>query len=71
MAECLIPRPEYPRPQMVREGWLNLNGPWQFEIDNGGSGRERGLPDATGLSGTIIVPFCRRAACPAWGTRTS
>jgi len=22
---------EYPRPQMVREKWLNLNGMWQFE----------------------------------------
>lgn len=24
--------PEYPRPQLVREAWLNLNGLWQFEI---------------------------------------
>ena len=24
--------PEYPRPQMVRKDWLNLNGLWQFEI---------------------------------------
>ena len=23
--------PEYPRPQMVREKWLNLNGIWQFQ----------------------------------------
>ncbi|WP_017577959.1 AbfB domain-containing protein [Nocardiopsis kunsanensis] len=22
--------PEYPRPQMVREDWLNLNGTWRF-----------------------------------------
>ena len=30
-----IPRPEYPRPQMVRDKWMNLNGWWEFEIDHG------------------------------------
>jgi hypothetical protein len=25
------PLPEYPRPQMRRERWLNLNGIWEFE----------------------------------------
>ena len=29
-----IPRPEYPRPQMRRDCWQNLNGRWEFEIDN-------------------------------------
>lgn len=53
-----IPRPEYPRPQMVRSEWLNLNGEWQFEIDQGDSGRERGLPLSDALPGRIIVPFC-------------
>ncbi len=24
--------PEYPRPQMVREEWLNLNGLWDYTI---------------------------------------
>ncbi len=33
-----IPRNEYPRPQLVREDWINLNGEWQFEIDNGRTG---------------------------------
>ena len=32
-----IPRKEYPRPQFVRENWMNLNGTWAFEIDNGRS----------------------------------
>ena len=41
-----VPRPEYPRPQMVREAWLNLNGPWGFAFDPGRSGIDRGLPDA-------------------------
>ncbi len=55
----MIPRPEYPRPQFVRENWLNLNGQWQFEIDNGRSGESRGLAKAGAvLSGSITVPFC-------------
>ena len=37
------PRNEYPRPQLVRDSYLNLNGEWQFEIDHGASGRARGL----------------------------
>lgn len=53
-----IPRPEYPRPQLVREQWVNLNGPWQFEIDSGRSGKERGLIAAEKLKDEIIVPFC-------------
>ena len=55
MAEC--PRPEYPRPQFVRTDWMNLNGQWQFEIDAGDSGLERGLKDRD-LTGEITVPFC-------------
>ena len=53
------PRNEYPRPQLVRDSYLNLNGEWQFEIDHGASGRARGLsePEAK-LSGKIILPFC-------------
>ena len=54
----MIPRAEYPRPQMVRENWLNLNGRWQFDFDYGRSGRERGLPASASLSGEILVPFC-------------
>lgn len=53
-----IPRPEYPRPQMVRSAWMNLNGEWQFEIDAGKSGRERWLYQAEALSERITVPFC-------------
>jgi len=53
-----IPRQDYPRPQFVRNEWLNLNGMWEFEIDNSKSGRERGLSQAPHLSGKILVPFC-------------
>ncbi len=52
-----VPRPEYPRPQWARPDWLNLNGPWQFEIDVGDSGLERGLAERD-LADRIVVPFC-------------
>lgn len=51
------PRSEYPRPQFVREEWHSLNGQWEFEIDPGDSGIERGLRQQA-LSGHITVPFC-------------
>jgi beta-galactosidase/beta-glucuronidase len=51
-----VPRPEHPRPQCVRPDWLNLNGRWEFEIDRGDSGLERGLLHRV-LSGQITVPF--------------
>ena len=53
-----IPRPEHPNPQFERASWLNLNGEWEFEIDNGSSGQERRLQSDTALSGRITVPFC-------------
>ncbi len=56
--EASIPRSEYPRPQWERADWLNLNGTWQFEIDAGLSGEERGLSAGGALSQTITVPFC-------------
>ena len=42
--------PEYPRPTLVRERWMNLNGSWQFEPGGaeqpprGASGTLRGFP---------------------------
>jgi len=45
--------PEYPRPQMVRASWVNLNGPWDYAIrDSGAPPPARGAYD-----GTILVPF--------------
>lgn len=45
--------PEYPRPQMQRDTWMNLNGVWQFQP---GVSRDEMLP-AGPLSGSILVPF--------------
>ena len=55
----MIYRSEYPKPQFMRENWLNLNGEWQFEIDNSNSGEERKLfNEAQDFSLKINVPFC-------------
>ena len=44
------PLPEYPRPQLRRESYLNLNGPWEYAIT-----RENAEPEE--YDGEIIVPF--------------
>ena len=53
-----IPRNEYPRPQFIRENWLNLNGEWDFEFDFSNSGIERKLYEKADFSKKILVPFC-------------
>ncbi|HJE58860.1 MAG TPA: AbfB domain-containing protein [Nocardiopsis listeri] len=45
--------PDYPRPQMVREDWENLNGTWQWAP--GEEGEEP--PFDTDLGGEILVPY--------------
>lgn len=51
-------RTEYPRPQFERTDWMNLNGIWEFEIDQTVSGKMRELFKAERLNGHIKVPFC-------------
>ncbi len=53
-----IPRSEYPRPQLVRADWMNLNGKWQFEFDETVRGFDNGYAKRTSLDGEITVPFC-------------
>ena len=53
-----VPRPEYPRPQFVREEWMNLNGEWSYEFDFSRSGMDRRLFESKGFEGRITVPFC-------------
>jgi beta-galactosidase/beta-glucuronidase len=48
--------PEYPRPQMRRDAWLNLNGRWEYAIRP----RDEGRP-AT-FDGEILVPFPAESA---------
>jgi beta-galactosidase/beta-glucuronidase len=46
------PLPEYPRPQMVRSNWSNLNGLWQYSIL---PKSEEAIPATS--QGSILVPF--------------
>jgi len=43
--------PEYPRPQMVRPEWRNLNGLWDYAI------RPRDEAQPAAFDGKILVPF--------------
>jgi len=48
--------PEYPRPQMVRKDWLNLNGLWEYAI------RLKDEPKPATFDGQILVPFPAESA---------
>lgn len=56
--ETHIPRPEYPRPLLMREAWLNLNGTWSFQMDADNVGMSLGW-FAAGLPNPadIVVPY--------------
>ncbi|HEX9367449.1 MAG TPA: DUF1080 domain-containing protein, partial [Vicinamibacterales bacterium] len=43
--------PEYPRPQMARTQWTNLNGTWSYAITAGDA------PRPSSFDGRILVPF--------------
>lgn len=43
--------PEYPRPQMTRDRWQNLNGLWDYAV------KTRLLEQPTEYDGQILVPF--------------
>lgn len=49
--QAKAPLPEYPRPQMVRGRWANLNGLWDYAITPG-SAEGMGAPQ-----GRILVPY--------------
>ncbi|MEA3365288.1 MAG: beta-galactosidase, partial [Candidatus Hydrogenedentes bacterium] len=49
--------PEYPRPQMTRENWQNLNGLWEYAIT---SNRDKHAPET--WEGDILVPFAIESA---------
>ena len=46
------PLPEYPRPQLVRENWQNLNGLWDYAIV---PGRLGAMPEQ--YEGKLLVPY--------------
>ncbi|MGN7456384.1 glycoside hydrolase family 2 protein [Paenibacillus pasadenensis] len=48
---------DYPRPQLVRSGWINLNGEWRFGFDDADEGERLGWPRQFGGRLGIQVPF--------------
>ncbi len=52
----LNPLPEYPRPQMVRDIWKNLNGLWDYAITAADA------PKPKTYDGKILVPFAVESA---------
>jgi len=55
--------PEYPRPQLVRPDWENLNGLWDYSITSDALGKN------AGFDGKILVPFPVESALS--GVRTN
>ncbi len=53
--------PEYPRPQLVRDSYVNLNGTWEHAITRADA------PAPAGYDGPIVVPFSPEA--PLSGVR--
>ncbi|MFA1538751.1 glycoside hydrolase family 2 protein [Actinomadura monticuli] len=52
--------PEYPRPQLVREGHLNLNGRWEYAFADA---------EPAEYDGEIVVPFSPESALSGVGRR--
>lgn len=55
------PWAEYPRPQLVRKDWQNLNGLWDYAI------RPKGEKQPDKWDGKILVPFCAESALSGVG----
>ena len=52
---------EYPRPHLVRDGWTNLNGLWEYAV----TPKDGGCPAA--WQGQILVPFALESALSGVG----
>lgn len=51
---------EYPRPQMIRDKWMNLNGLWEYAITPSEADPEK-------MDGNILVPFAVESALSGVG----
>jgi beta-galactosidase/beta-glucuronidase len=57
------PLPDYPRPQLQRENWLNLNGLWDYAILAAGANKP------SKYDGQILVPYAVESALSGVGKR--
>ena len=62
--ERTSPLPDYPRPQMVRDNWLNLNGLWQYAIVD-----SKADHPPQEMDGEIVVPFSPESLLSSVGTQ--
>lgn len=61
-------RAEYPRPQFVRDNWVNLNGEWEFAFDDDNAGtREQWHLGNKPLAQRIQVPFAFQSSLSGIG----
>ena len=54
---------EYPRPQLNRSNWINLNGHWDYSVTS------KDAKSAGTWNGKILVPFCIESALSGVGQR--
>lgn len=56
-----LPFPEHPRPQLRRDAWQNLNGPWQYALCE---------EKPAAWQGEILVPYCIESSASGVGKPT-
>ncbi len=57
--------PEYPRPELARPDWQNLNSLWDYAITDAAAA------EPTSWDGKILVPFCVESSLSGVGRRIS
>ena len=70
----LAPRSAHPKPQFMRQPWINLNGAWTYKTENRptfhlGSDAHREESKAIGFDKSIIVPFAPESPLSGIGDR--